>query len=240
MAIAPEQGVRFPVLRATWTTQTFLHWPYPPGRVQELLPRGLTVQRYEGAAWVSLTPFVMAGARGPGARARLPGLATFPETNLRTYVRGPDGRDGLWFFSLEVTWRPMLAARALGVPYRLGRLQVTRGGDRVRYTGARSGGFPWYRLTVRPGAPITPSARDVWLTGRWRAYSRRLGVCWRVPVHHEPWTLRRATVETLEETLTVAAGLPPPSDEPVVHFSSGVGCARLGVFRPCLPRRPTG
>lgn len=28
-------------------------------------------------------------------------LSTFPETNVRTYARGPDGRDGLWFLSLE-------------------------------------------------------------------------------------------------------------------------------------------
>ncbi|WP_323379371.1 YqjF family protein [Streptomyces durbertensis] len=229
--------MRFPVLRATWSAQTFLHWPYPPERVQALLPRGLTVDRYEGAAWVSLTPFVMAGARGPGVRARLPGLATFPETNLRTCVRGPDGRDGLWFFSLEVTWPPLLAARALGVPYRLGRLRVTGDGERVHYEGTRAGGFPSYLLTVRPGAPITPSGRDVWLTGRWRAYSRRLGVCWRVPVFHEPWSLRRATVETWEETLTAAAGLPPPSGEPVAHFSAGVGRVRLGAPLPRLPRR---
>ncbi|MFD0395098.1 DUF2071 domain-containing protein [Streptomyces nogalater] len=31
----------------------------------------------------------------------MPGLPTFAETNLRTYVRPPSGRDGLWFFS----WR---------------------------------------------------------------------------------------------------------------------------------------
>ena len=42
-------------------------------------------------------------------RIRIPGLppfgplSTFPETNIRTYIVDPNGRRGVWFFSLDIT-----------------------------------------------------------------------------------------------------------------------------------------
>ncbi|MFF3909979.1 YqjF family protein [Streptomyces sp. NPDC001848] len=229
---APEQRVRLPALEAGWLTQTFVHWPFHPDRVQRLLPDGLTVDPYEEAAWVSFTPFLMADVRPAVLPGATPGLPTFPETNLRTYVRGPDGRDGLWFLSIEVGNPLMLAARMVGAPYHPGRLRLSRDGDVVRYWGVRWGGSPAYEMTVRPGRALTPAQRDVWLTSRWRAYTRRLGVLWETPVAHEPWPLRTAAVERFEETVTRAAGLSPPDAEPVVHFSDGVRNVRMGASRP--------
>jgi uncharacterized protein len=235
VAYGAEQRIRVPALRAGWLTQTFVHWAYPPETVQALLPDELVVDEYEGAAWVGLTPFVMADVRPGVVPASLPGLPTFAETNLRTYVRHRGGRDGLWFLSLEVACPLMLGARAIGAPYHAGALRVSRDAGTVVYEGSRWGGEASYRLVVRPGDPVRPTERDVWLTSRWRAYTRRLGRLWQTPVEHEPWPMARATVDVLDETLTAAAGLPAPQGRPVVHFSEGVRHVRLGVSRPYAP-----
>ncbi|MDX2937865.1 YqjF family protein [Streptomyces ipomoeae] len=234
VAYGAEQRVRVPVLRAGWLRQAFVHWPYPPDEVQSLLPGELVVDTYEGMAWVGLTPFVLADMRPPGVPL-VPGLPTFPETNLRTYVRHRNGRDGLWFLSLDVACPLMLAARAVGAPYHPGTLRVSVTEDAVSYTGSRWGGGASYRLVVRPGDAITPTERDVWLTSRWRAYTRRFGTVWETPVEHEPWPLTDAAVDVLNETLTSAAGLPAPTAEPLAHFSEGVRHVRLGAPRPCVP-----
>ncbi|MFG2356275.1 YqjF family protein [Streptomyces sp. NPDC048521] len=237
VSYGPQQRVHVPALRADWLTQTFVHWAYSPDQVQRLLPGGIAVDTYDGAAWVSLTPFVMAGVRPPGSPASLP---SFAETNLRTYVRGPDGRDGLWFLSIEVACPVMLAARTVGVPYHVGRLELARHEGSVAYSGVRRGGGPRYRLAVRPGEPIPPTRVDVWLTSRWRAFTRQLGAVWETPVEHAPWPLREARLEAMEETLTRAAGLPAPTTEPVVHFSDGVRNVRLGVSHPGRRRAQGG
>ncbi|MFD8599372.1 YqjF family protein [Kitasatospora sp. NPDC059646] len=219
-------------LRMDWLRLAFLHWPYEPRAVQRLLPAGLTVDEWAGRAWVGLTPFTMADVRLAG-RLPLPGPGRFPETNLRTYVRGPDGRDGLWFFSLEAA-HPLVVAAArtlLGAPYRLGRLRVEDGGERIDYAGRRAGGGAAYRVRLRPGGAVVPADLEIWLTSRWRAYTRHAGLFWEVPVDHEPWPLRAATCEEATESLTAAAGLPAPAGPPLAHFSDGVRGVRAGPPR---------
>ncbi|MEU7057991.1 DUF2071 domain-containing protein [Streptomyces sp. NPDC046197] len=224
-----EHRVGLPMLSTRWLRQTFVHWAYEPEVVQRLVPPGVEVDTYEGAAWVGFTPFVMAAVR-PGGLP--PTRWSFPETNLRTYVRLPDGRDGLWFLSLEVTAPVLLGARTFGAPYHLASLAVRAEGDTVRYAGARRGGQPAYRLAVRPGAPVAPGPLDVWLTSRWRAFTRAGPTLWQIRVQHEPWSLRSAGVTGLEQTLTAAVGLPPPPDPAVVHYSPGVHAVRIAFPRP--------
>jgi uncharacterized protein YqjF (DUF2071 family) len=43
-----------PVMQERWERLTFLRWPYEPTAVQHLLPGGLTVDTFGGAAWVGL------------------------------------------------------------------------------------------------------------------------------------------------------------------------------------------
>jgi uncharacterized protein YqjF (DUF2071 family) len=227
-----EETVRVAVLRARWLTMTFLHWRYDAEMIQAMLPEGLVVDTYDGSAWVTLAPFLMADVRPP----LLPTtgrLGTFPETNLRTYVRGPRGRNGIWFFSLEAASAALvLAARAVvGAPYHDGKLSIDERDGVTTYAGMRGGGSPSYRVVVRAGAVIEPSERDEWLTGRWRAYTRHLGRTLETPVEHEPWPLRGADVLELEESLTAAAALPEPQGEPLVHWSEGVRDVRIGVSR---------
>jgi len=231
-SLEPEQDVVLPVLTFQWLTATFLHWRYEPDVVQALLPDGLTVQTFDGSAWVGLLPFRMTDVRPFGLS--IGPLGTFAETNLRTYVEGPGGRDGLWFFSLDAPSTPMVVASRVivGAHYHLGEHTVEESSRRVSYSGVRNGGDPSYRVVVRPGAKIAAqSVLDVWLTGRWRAYTSHLGRLLESPVSHEPWPLRRATVGELEQTLTDAVGLPRPAGEPMVHYSDGVRRARLGVTR---------
>ncbi len=221
-----EYSVRLPVLRAAWMTQTFVHWPFSPPVVQALLSKPLVVDKFAGAAWVGFTPFVMTHVR-PSA---WPGEFTFAETNLRTYVRDPSGRDGLWFLSLEVVGPLMLAARAIGAPYKQGSLHVSSRREAISYAGQRRLGGASHHAVVPPGAATQrPSAQDIWLTSRWRPYTQSVGVVWETPVEHEPWPLSRARVEVLEQTLTADVGLPAPGAEPVVHFSTGVTRVRLGM-----------
>jgi uncharacterized protein YqjF (DUF2071 family) len=227
-------------MRMRWSELTFLHWPYEPDRVQRLLPSGLTAETFDGSAWVGLVPFRMTvrASRGPA----VPWVSFFPETNVRTYVRAPDGATGIWFFSLDAA-QPgaVLAARAwLGLPYEWARMVVRvdgGGGDGsvVRYRCARHdrpgrrAGHPRPRPTstadVRIGPPIDRadvSDLEEFLTARFRLYSVVRGSLLSMPAEHGPWPLYRAGTLGLRDRLVEAAGLPPPAGDPLVLYSPGV------------------
>ena len=223
----PEERGEKPVTRQWWGALTFLHWALGPAAVQALLPDGVEVDTWDGAAWVSMTPFVMTLRVGP--LPRVPGMSTFPETNLRTYVRGPDGRDGLWFLSLEADSLPLVigASTLYGVPYRWADMSVGVG-TTVRYRSRRRVGRPaGHDITVRVGPPCDEVTElDHWLSGRWRAWTRVAGRYCTVPVEHPPWSLHEASVVGLEETLFAAAGLTRPAAPPLVRYSVGVDAHR--------------
>ena len=191
----PEERVARPLLYQRWQTMTFLHWAYEPEVVQRLLPPGLVPDTFAGAAWVGLTPFVLADFRAL-LLPPLPRYSTFPETNLRTYVRRADGTDGLWFLSLDVARLPVaVAARAFyWVPYHWADMRVDDAGP-VRYTSRRLGpgaGDARHQVTVRPDGPLPVDLRSPvvdFLTGRWRAFARIAGRLTVVPVEHQPWPL---------------------------------------------------
>jgi len=210
---------------------SLVHWPVPAESVDELLPSGLRADTYEGSAWVSITPFAVCREH-PAGLPPLPVASNYGEVNLRTYVVGPEGLDGIWFFSLDVS-NPLsaLAARAaLRVPYHLSHVTVAHDGDRVRYRGRRWGeGAAGFDIEVTPGERTArPTDRDIWLTGRWRAWSAVAGRLCYVPVTHEPWPLHTGRLDGLAQTLTDAAGVPRPPTECVVHYASGVD-ARFGA-----------
>lgn len=224
----PEERVRFRVSHQRWDSVTFLHWSFSPEVVQGLLPDDLEVDTFDDRAWVSVTPLIMRGVRGP-IMPPVPVLSTFPETNTRTYVRGPGGRDGLWFFSLDADRLPFVSAlrTALGLPYCWADMHARRTDTEARYRMRRRPPHdkrPSSEVTVRLQGPRTEpiGALDNFLTGRWRAYTRLAGQLMTVPVEHEPWPLWDAEVTELRDELVTAAGLPRPDEPPRVHFSPGV------------------
>ena len=233
----PDSAVQLPLLRQAWRTVTFVHWRYPPSVVQPMLPPGLTADEHDGSAWVTMILLEMRDVR-LSATPAVPNLSTFPETNLRTYVLGPGGRQGLWFFSLDAasTWITVGARLLLGLPYFRARLGIGTG-DGVRYTGMRGGRHPAaYRVHAWPGPGMPRGEREIWLTHRWRAYTEHAGLLLELPVRHEPWPLRAATTTVLDQSLTAAAGLPSPNGDPLVHYSEGVAGVAFGAARPVRGR----
>jgi hypothetical protein len=221
-----------------WRCLTFLHWRYPVELVQSRVPDGLRVEGFDGTAWVGLVPFLMDAVRVPRLPA-LPWLSRFPETNVRTYVRGPDGQTGIWFLSLDAGRLPAVVAgrTTYGLPYFWSSMSARRAGSQLRYrsrrrwpgpAGARCDarvelGEPWDRSEL--------TTLDHFLTARYRLYSTIAGRLVVAEAEHPPWPLRRAEVRQLRQDLLPAAGLPAPDHDPVVHASDGVP-VRIGRWRP--------
>src|SRR5262245_18657101 len=97
-----------PVMLHTWKRLLFLHWRMDLDVVQGCLPDGLTVDAFDGSAWVAIVPFEMRNSR-PIWSPVIPHVSNFLELNLRTYVVDRNGTPGVWFLSLSANRRLAVA-----------------------------------------------------------------------------------------------------------------------------------
>lgn len=219
----------------TWRELAFIHYPVPVAEIARRLPAGLAVDRFDGQAWLGIVPFRMAQV-APRGLPPMPGLSTFPEINLRTYVIA-DGKPGVWFFSLDATsWLTVLVGwRLFDLPYFDARIAMTPRVGGFDFASQRRGAAAEFRGRYRPRGTrfqAEPGTFEHWATERYclYAHSPRRGLR-RLEVHHPPWPLQAAEVEVEACTLPAAFGLPPLTNAPVCHFSPGVPVVSFGPER---------
>jgi uncharacterized protein YqjF (DUF2071 family) len=203
------------LLTMDWRDLLFLHWPVAAARLQPHLPAGVEVETFDGEAWLGVVPFRMARTRFRWLPP-LPTAHTFPELNVRTYVRAA-GRSGVWFFSLDAVSRLAVAgARAtFGLPYFAAHMRCERAGERVQFASERRerrappATFAAHWQANGPFVRCTPGTLAHFLVERYCLFAWRRGrlVCGEIA--HPPWQLAPATVElaTCEMTQLLGHGL---------------------------------
>jgi uncharacterized protein YqjF (DUF2071 family) len=216
-----------------WDELTFLHWRFKPEDVQRRLPKGLTVETFDGSAWVGLVPFfIRVGLSGIPS---VPWVSRFAETNVRTYVRSADGASGIWFFSLDAArlGAVVTARTTYRLPYFWSRMEVDHRGSTISYDCRRRWPGPRgaaSRAVIEIGERFEPNELtelDHFLTARWALFSAPRTGLRHARAFHDPWPLHRGRVTELHDELVAAAALPEPTAEPIVHYSQSV-TVRIG------------
>lgn len=228
---------RLRMLHMVWEDLAFLHWPIEGSLLSERLPDRVMLDTYAGQAWLGITPFRMTQVR-PAWVPPVPGISTFPELNVRTYVIA-DGIPGIWFFSLDAAqWLAVLGARqVLRLPYCHARARIETTLESVRWKSERTGADRPGRFaaTYRPVGEVytaSPGKLDHWFAERYCLYNVGWsGAAYRLAIHHRPWPLQAAEADITANTMFKANGFPPPTERPLAHFAR-----RLEVWA-CVPER---
>ena len=216
----------------TWSNLFFAHWRVPPDTLQAVLPHGLSVDTFDGDGWLGMVPFAMDKVR-PWWCPAVPGISWFLETNLRTYVTLPDGRSGVWFFSLDATKRLAVhvARKFWHLPYFDADLSLRRNTDGVSYRGTRPGqptASYEAEMSLNSPLPLAVAAEGTlehFLLERYVLFARRRdGQYYLGNVHHSPYTVCTPQRVTVRQTLAAAIGCPIEPDRQPDHiaFSPGV------------------
>ncbi|MBS0658014.1 MAG: DUF2071 domain-containing protein [Verrucomicrobia bacterium] len=207
------------VMHQAWEHLLFLHWRVEPEVVQRTLPAGLTVDTFDGSAWVGLVPFYMSRIR-PSFLPPVPWISWFLELNVRTYACDERGRPGVWFYSLDCNRPPAvwLARTFFHLPYEHARMQAETNAGRTAYRSLRRGEaepteFAWREV----GEPFeaTPGTLEFYLAERYRLFAvtpqgRIRSGC----VHHVPYPLRQVEVEKFDTQLLELNGFAAPHRPP--------------------------
>ncbi len=208
------------LMTQTWNDLLFAHYAVDPAAVRKLVPDVLTLHLYNGAAWISVTPFWIGNMRPPGIPS-VPGISQFPELNVRTYVtyrdRNGQEKPGVYFFSLDAgnlsaVWGARVFFR---LPYWHASMKV-EGKDEILYRSKRihgpkaDGGMPEFRgryWAVGPARRAKPGSLPEFLAERYCLYAWNRKKLYRAEIHHLPWPLQMAECEIEVNTMCEPLGL---------------------------------
>lgn len=222
----------------SWRRLLFLHWRFDPKIIQPLLPNGLTVDTFDGSAWVGVVPFEMRDIRPRGFPA-VPVLSHFLELNLRTYAIDANGLPGVWFISLSANRKIAVDVARIwfGLPYFWSRMSRKTGPnqwitDRCRRFSDRERRI--CHLSFRPvGEPSEASfaTLDYFLIERYFLFSslRQTGLH-SGQVFHPRYRIQPVELGECDPQLFPVDGLPPPATQPDhVAYSPGVDVEVFGL-----------
>ena len=208
----------------SWHNLLFAHWRVEVSTLRRLVPAVFELDLFNGEAWLGVIPFYMTnvGLRGMPS---LPWLSSFPELNVRTYVRVAD-RPGVYFFSLDAG-RPLAVAAArtfLNLPYFRAVMNVDAAGDAVVYSSVREGKRrAVFEAEYGPTDPPFTASRgslEHFLTERYCLYHQtRREVPYRLEIHHPAWSLQLARAEITTNTMAAASGLGIGDHPALLHFA---------------------
>jgi uncharacterized protein len=212
------------IMVQSWIDLLFAHWPLAPAALRRLVPQPLQLETFDNSAWLGLTPFRVVGLR-PRWLPPLPGTASFPELNLRTYVRYRDVR-GVYFFTLEAA-APLavFAARlAYRLPYRRARMRVVEEAGWTNYHSVRRDGgaaFAGRYRSVGPARMAQPGSLEEFLVERYALYTvLRSGRVLRGDIHHGAWRLQPAEARIERNNVAAAHGITLPEKGPLLHYAA--------------------
>jgi uncharacterized protein YqjF (DUF2071 family) len=210
-----------------WHQLLFSHWETDAAALKKLVHPRLTVDTFEGKAFVGVVAFTMQNVRPwswlPGA----PTATEFFEINVRTYVHLDGEEPGIVFFSLDATSSlAVLAARSMwGLPYFRSAISSTDGWRCDRRWPARPAMTGFRTSRVVPGEALPPSREgtlEFFLAERYQFYAAGSGGrLIRARVHHPPYPLHAVRGCEVSPQLAAAPGLEPGARTPD-FYSPGV------------------
>jgi len=205
-----------------WNNSLFLHWKVPTSELTNLVPKGISVDTFNGESWISLVAFTMERIR-PRNLPSVSMISDFHEINIRTYVSN-NNKSGVYFLSIEAEKQiSCFVARLLsGLPYTKTSIHVDTNGNSHKYSSSNvTKGFHLdTNFTI--GERITDKSElDNWLTERYALYLDVGKKVFRYETHHKPWNLNMVTISGLKTNYKIR-NISLDRKPDLIHFSNGV------------------
>ena len=212
---------RMAVMSQRWEDLLFLHWEANADAIQETLPPGLTVDRYEGKAYLAIVPFKMSAIR-PRGLPPVPYFSNFLECNVRTYVHDANGVPGVWFYSLDTDrWLAYwVARRFFRLPYAWSPMSYQMTGNIQHYQVRRRSEQTQIEYAFQSESVTrvaAPGSLDLFFLERYALYSfhRHKDQLYRGRVYHKPYEVAEVANHTWDTKPFAWNQLPAPQGPPM-------------------------
>jgi uncharacterized protein YqjF (DUF2071 family) len=223
-----ERPAGRPIMHQNWGKLLFMHWRIDEKLLRPLIPAELEIDSFAGSAWIGVVPFTMWGIRA-SFLPPIPGTSAFHELNVRTYVHY-QGVPSVWFLSLDAASKLAVwgARKFYYLPYFNAQMSLAQTRNVIRYSSSRRdrhGAPAEFQATwtiSEPLPPTSPDSLEFFLTERYCLHSENKGQLYTSRIHHQPWPLQRATLDSLSSTMIESHGLPTPEGDPLLHYAEEI------------------
>jgi uncharacterized protein YqjF (DUF2071 family) len=213
-------------MHQSWDKLLFMHWEIPVSVLRPLIPDLLTIDTFEGKAWIAVTPLTIWDLR-PSFIPALPFISELHELNVRTYVHF-NGVPGVWFFSLDANNFLAVAGARLffRLPYYHSIIDLEQTENNVTFNSERAESDAKFEASWTVGnasRPAEPGTLEFFLLERYCLYTCDEKYVYRCRIHHQPWPLQKTQqLWKYRSTMIEAAGMPEPTSDPLLHCGGPV------------------
>ncbi|PYZ92635.1 hypothetical protein CR194_13275 [Salipaludibacillus keqinensis] len=227
---------RFWIGRQDWDHTFFVHYRIPTELLHLHVPDELTIEEFDGSAWISIVAFeandnVLRLASG------LSVLPSFLELDVRTYVKYK-GERGMIFLTMDAnSLTAIKGARWLtSLPYYESYMNIRTHKEGCDFTSIRKGKkkdravFTGSTSSQSESYPAVQDPITEFLMERYALFTTIKGDIYRGPIEHAGWEVMDAEIEIFNNSLfDFISGFEP--SEPIVHLAK----SQRTAFHPFEP-----
>lgn len=202
-----------------WHDAVLLHWTVPIDVMQKMIPADLTLDTFQGEAYISLFAFTAEKSR-PWILPPVPIVSDFLEINIRTYVKRDD-RPGIYFLNMEAgkALSAYIFRTVTGFPYVPAKMRHLPG----NFISVHDQNHHYLDIAYTRGKDDKKKQElDQWLVERYCVYLDLFGKMLRYDVHHEPWPLEPLSINSLRLKYKLGDYLLKDQKPVLSHYSKGV------------------
>ena len=229
------------IMSQRWGHLLYLHYRVGSDELQGLVPEPLGVDEFEGSAWVSVIPLLMMNVHLRDLMP-IPGAATFPEINVRTYVVY-DNVPGVFFLSIDAASRmaTFIARSSFRLPYHAATMSIEHVAGEFHHMSVRpqdaSARFEAIYHPTGRAVPTDSGSLERFLAERYCMYAiGRSGRLLRGDISHLPWAVESVEATIHRNDLLEVNGVTPLA-EPIMSYSVGSDSYCWPVRSASVPQR---
>lgn len=176
----------------SWIHTLFLHWPITPEALKPLVPGELTIDTFNGSAWISIIAF-----HAEDSKLRLSpkwtSLDPVTQLNVRTYVTYPGSQEkGVYFFSLHLKHvTAALGAKSLfKLPFHYAQTEMLETEKQSIQVSAEDAGNKLFTAAYTPDLQQqSTSDLGMYLAERYCIWNVNEKQVIKIPIKHKRWEL---------------------------------------------------
>jgi len=202
-----------------WNNALFIHWEISIDILKNYVPQSLTIDTFDGKAYISLVAFTMEKIR-PRYLPSLSFISDFHEINIRTYISNGN-KKGVYFLNIEAEklLSAIIAKNISGLPYE--KSVMTRTKNTFESINFDKDLLLKTDFDVNELLP-TKTELDKWLTERYCLYLEEKKSVYRYEIHHKEWEIKKVSINNLELNYNIGEIHLSAQKHCLSHYSEGV------------------